>query len=115
LAISCFGVGLQGGAQRPVHQIAVGHVKIDSLFDTGAESSLITSNVYDSLSGPKQPQLSNCPLGLTTADGGHMSIRGQCVVPFLLGSRKCWRPVIVVHGLHLPCIIGIDTMAAKNI
>jgi hypothetical protein len=44
-----------------------------------------------------------------------MSIRGQCVVPFLLGSQKCWRPVIVVHGLHLPCIIGIDTMAAENI
>jgi hypothetical protein len=86
LAISCFGVGLQGGAQHPVHQIAVGHVKIDALFDKGAESSLISSNVYDSLSGPKQPQLSNCPLKLTTADGGHMSIRGQCVVPFLLGS-----------------------------
>jgi hypothetical protein len=44
-----------------------------------------------------------------------MSIRGQCVVPFLLRSRNCWRPIIVVHGLHLPCIIGIDTMAAKNI
>jgi hypothetical protein len=44
-----------------------------------------------------------------------MSIRGQCVVPFQLGSQKCWRPVIVVHGLHLPCIIGIDTMAAENI
>jgi hypothetical protein len=43
-----------------------------------------------------------------------MSIRGKCVVPFLLGSPKCWRPVIIVHGLHLPCIIGIDTMAAKN-
>jgi hypothetical protein len=113
LAISCFGVGLQGGAQRPVHQIVVGHVKIDALFDTGAESSLISSDVYDSLSGPKQPRLSNCPLGLTTADGGHLSIRGQCVIPFLLGSRKCWRPVIVVHGLHLPCIIGIDTMAAE--
>jgi predicted aspartyl protease len=114
LAISCFGVGLQGGAKRQVHQIAVGHIKIDALFDTGAESSLISSDVYDSLSHPKQPRLSNCPLGLTTADGGHMSIRGH-VVPFLLGSGKCWRPVIVVHGLHLPCIIGIDTMAAKNI
>jgi hypothetical protein len=44
-----------------------------------------------------------------------MSIRGQCVVPLPLGSRKCWRPVIVVHGLHLPCIIGIDTMAAEHI
>jgi hypothetical protein len=44
-----------------------------------------------------------------------MSIRGQCVVPFQLRSRKCWRPVIVVHGLHLPCIIGINTMAAENI
>jgi hypothetical protein len=44
-----------------------------------------------------------------------MSIRGQCVVPFLLGSQKCWRPVIFEHGLHLPCIIGIDTMAAENI
>jgi hypothetical protein len=44
-----------------------------------------------------------------------MSIRGQCVVPFLLGSRKCWRPVRVVHGLHLPCIIGTDTMVAENI
>jgi hypothetical protein len=79
-------MGLQGGAQRPVHQIGVGHVKIDALFDAGAESSLLSSTVYDSLSGPKQPQLSNCPLGLTTADGGPMSIRGQCVVPFLLGS-----------------------------
>jgi hypothetical protein len=74
MAISCFGMGLLGGAQRPVHQIAVGHVNIDALFDTGAESSLISSDVYDSLSGPKQPRLSNCPLGLTTADGGHMSI-----------------------------------------
>jgi hypothetical protein len=36
MAISCFGVGLQGGAQRPVHQIAVGKVKIEALFDTGA-------------------------------------------------------------------------------
>jgi hypothetical protein len=44
-----------------------------------------------------------------------MSIKGQCVVPFQLGSQKCWRPIIVVHGLHLPCIIGIDTMAAENI
>jgi hypothetical protein len=111
----CFGVGLHGGAQRPVHQIAIGKVKIEALFYTGAESSLISSNVYDSLSGPNKPQLCDCPLGLTTADGGHMSIRGQCVVPFQLGSQKCWRPVIVVHGLHLPCIIGIDTMAAENI
>jgi hypothetical protein len=45
LAISCFSVVLQGGAQRPVHQITVGHVKIDALFDTGAESSLISSDV----------------------------------------------------------------------
>jgi hypothetical protein len=115
MAISCFGVGLHGGAQRPVHQITVGKVKIEALFDTGAESSLISSNVYDSLSGPNKPQLSDCPLGLTTADGGHMKIRGQCIVPFQLGSRRCWRPVVVVHGLHLPCIIGIDTMAAENI
>jgi hypothetical protein len=115
MAISCFGVGLQGGAQRPVHQILVGHVNVNALFDTGAESSLISSDVYNSLSGPKQPRLSNCPLGLTTADGSHMSIRGQCVVLLVLGSRRCWRPVIVVHGLHLPCIIGIGTMAAEHI
>jgi hypothetical protein len=44
-----------------------------------------------------------------------MSIRGQCVVPLVLGSWKCWRPVIAVHGLHLPCIIGIDTMSAEHI
>jgi hypothetical protein len=50
MSISCFGVG-----QRPIHQILVGHVKIDALFDTGAESSLISSDVYDSLSGPKLP------------------------------------------------------------
>jgi hypothetical protein len=115
MAISCFGVGLQGGAQRPVHQISVGHVNVNALFAIKAESSLISSNVYNSLSAPKQPQLSNCPLGLTTADGGKMSIRGQCVVPLVLGSRRCWRPIIVVHGLHLPCLIGIDTMAAEHI
>jgi hypothetical protein len=88
MAISCVGVGLQVHQyiSTSVHQIAVGKVKIDALFDTGAESSLISSTVYDSLSGPRQPQLSNCPLGLTTADRGHMSIRGQCVVPFQLGS-----------------------------
>ena len=118
MAISCFGVGLHGGGQRPIHQIAVGKdqkVKIEALFDTGAESSLISSDVYDSLSGPSKPHLSQCPLGLTTADGGHMKIRGQCVVPLQIGSRRCWRPVVIVHGLHLPCIIGIDTMAAENI
>jgi hypothetical protein len=115
MAISCFGVGLQGGVQRPVHQILVGNVSVNALVDTAAESSLISPDVYNYLSGPKQPRLSNCPLGLKTADGGNMSIQGQCVVPLVLGSQKCWRPVIVVHGLHLPCIIGIDTMVAEHI
>jgi hypothetical protein len=46
MAISCFGVGLQGGAQRPVHQIAVGKVKIDALFDniwSGMQSYIFNS------------------------------------------------------------------------
>jgi hypothetical protein len=86
MAISCFGVGLQGGAQRPVHRISLGHVNVNALFDTGAESSFISSDVNNSLSGPKQPRLSNCPLGLTLADGGNLSIQGQCVVPLVLGS-----------------------------
>lgn len=100
---------------RPTLAITVGKEQIPALFDTGAEICLLAKSIYDRLPADSRPKLEPCNLGLTTANGGGMAVVGQIQLSMLIGPRKVKSPVVIVDGLYLPCIIGVDLMRRENI
>ena len=98
---------------RPRAAIQVGDQEIEALFDSGAGVTIVAWKVY--LQMMNTPKMTAFGTRLNTANGGKLDVKGQTILPMKIGSRRCWRPCIIVDGLNAQCIIGIDTMEAEGI
>ena len=98
---------------RPIADVTVGGKSIKTLFDSGAEVSLINHDTYTQL--PDRPSLHTYRPGLAAANGTVIQVTGTGLFKFKLGTKVITHPAVVVSGLHIPCIIGADLMGQHGI
>ena len=99
---------------RPIAPVTVGDKeKVEALFDSGAEATLINASVYQRLM--RKPPLSVYSTQLTTANGSRIRVLGQSNLLYTIAGRQFKHPTVVVEGLKSSCIIGADFMERNGI
>ena len=84
-----------------------------ALVDTGAEVSVISERVYNSLK-PK-PQLENKNANLQTADGSPLSTEGLVRLQLKTGSYSTFHDFFVAKNLNRNCILGRDWLTQNGV
>ena len=98
---------------RPIAKVTVGEQLVKTLFDSGAEVTLIEHGLYQQMT--KKPKLYTYKPGLAAANGSTIQVTGTGIFNFSLGKTRFQHHAVVVRGLHVPCIIGADFMTEHNI
>jgi len=99
---------------RPEATVEIEGRKHRALFDTGSTLTLLSWKSFLALrsAGMKlEPSRTN----LSSATGDSLRVKGELDVEIKLGKHRCIRPVVVVEGLRVPCIIGNDTLCSEGI
>ena len=113
LAISalCFVMG--SSQDRPVAPILIEGLRVSALFDSGSEVTAISWQTFCKLKSGKK--ILGTSHDVNAANGSKMTVMGQVYLNFVVGSKKCFRPVLVIKGMMNDFILGADTMQAENI
>ena len=86
--------------------VKIGGQSYKGLVDTGAELSLINEKVYQRLH--HKPVLEKTRLGLQTADGSLLRVKGITQLQFKLGNQYTYQKCVVVQNLNRLVILGRD-------
>ena len=80
-----------------------------AILDTGADRSLISKDLYESLFTEKtRPKLNRTQVRLKGATGHQLTVLGQVNMPFTVGTIKLTHPVQVVKDMGATFLIGND-------
>jgi len=99
---------------RPKAKVLVESHPFEALFDTGSTLTLLNWKAFLALKG-RGLTLEESKTSLSSATGDLLKVRGELDVLLKIGSHECIRPVVVVEGLQVSCIIGNDTMCSEGI
>jgi hypothetical protein len=102
-------------AERPSADILVGDSTntVKAIFNTRSKKTTL-NEVYDRIR-PRPPPLYPSKLGLTTANGGRIQVRGKAIIRYYMGETRIAKMTPIVFGLALPCIIGMDYLEKEII
>ena len=99
--------------RRPYVNVNVLGTSTDALIDTGSNITAISENYYKQLYGPlrcysinKSGKTNN----VSGANGTHLEVMEQCLMPIIIGNKKFDQPTYVIRNLSCNFIIGIDFM-----
>ena len=93
---------------------SVAHVRVTTLFDSGATHSALNSSIGKQLIelGIK---LEPCHINICDVQGNSLNVMGQLKVPITVHSKTNAWTVLVIDQLAEPLILGSDFMTANNI
>ena len=114
----CFAVSnVQTNWQRPFAEVKIGKLSAHFLVDTGASLSVVSQDFFRQIPGHwKMAQLALPQwLTLTSADGTTLKHKGMYEFPMRVLGRDCRRVMLVVEGLNVPGILGVDFITEEGV
>ena len=85
-----------------------------AILDTGADRSLISEDLYDSLfTQDNRPKLRTSRMRLKGATGHQLTIKGQIEMPITVGSIRLTHPMQVVSNMKSTLLLGNDIILDK--
>jgi hypothetical protein len=100
--------------ERPHSHIGVEKSKVNSLFDTGSDLTLMNWATYLRIRIPGM-KLEQSNTIIKTASGEILTVRGQVNLEYKINRHQCVRPTVIVQGLKHDSIIGADTMGSEGV
>ena len=94
-------------SKRPYLLATTLKVKINMLYDTGADLSCIDEEVFKQLN-LTAPLTTDNHLGIATARYNHLQILGQVQLPLFIHGTTHQHKFFVIRNLTEPAILGID-------
>ena len=106
--------------QRPITSVQVGKAQVKSLWDSGAQLSLIRDTTMSRIwkMNENKELMKRLPLPevqLFGADGKQMELKAMYSIKFKMKNRMFEAPMCVVKGLKSEVIFGCDVMDFYNV
>ena len=98
---------------RPVLDVRINDSPVPTLFDTGANVSVLSWTAYKGLRN--QPVLVRSTRGVRAANGEPLHVMGRAVVDLEWNDIHCRHLMFVIRGITSAAIIGTDIMTKEDL
>ena len=93
--------------------VYMGATAVNLLVDSGAQVTMMSKVIYDSLAASYRPPLTQCRHAINAANGGHIVTYGQATFSITVARSRFSVDIIVADMGGIPGVLGMDFLA-KN-
>lgn len=92
----------------------IGSRAVNLLVDSGAQVTMCSKVIYDSLAPSCRPTLTSCGQPISAANGGHITTYGTAIFPLSVAGTLFSTEIIVADMGGIPGVLGMDFLAQNN-
>ena len=104
-----------GGKSPNCVLISIGGDKVNALLDSGADISILRSDMFHKIKNSLQLNLQNSKEKLRNASGKFLKVIGETSVQIQVGTQQITQKFQITKDIRVPVILGTDFLEKNNV